>query len=84
MYADDDNWYEPHALHLVRTTVQHDLDGLYIFQMRDAAIGGRVIPDFSNNGEVEPGNVDTGEASALDCNHTNAVQAPGTPYCIED
>ena len=62
MFADDDNYYEPDALQYIRTTVQHDFDGLYIFQMRHFDFSGRLIPDLGTNGEVEVNNVDTGGA----------------------
>jgi len=61
MFADDDNWYEPDALQNVRSVVQHDHDGLYFFQMRDASGSSRRVPNLPHNGEVETGNVDTGE-----------------------
>ena len=62
LFADDDNWYQPDALQTVRTVVQHDYDALYIFQMVKHMQPERFIPDLENNGEVELGNVDTGEA----------------------
>ena len=62
LFADDDNWYQPDALQTVRTVVQHDFNALYIFQMAVHMQPEKFIPDLENNGEVEVGNVDTGEA----------------------
>lgn len=59
LFADDDNWYEPDALQVVRTVVQHDSNALYIFQIRHLD-NGFIQPDLENNGEVEYSNVDTG------------------------
>lgn len=61
MFADDDNWYTPDALASVRTAVQHDPDGLYIFQLIKED-SGELIPS-PRNGEVEERNVDSGALS---------------------
>lgn len=58
LYADDDNFYEPDAFLVIRSTVQHDLDALYIFQVN--ITGGPVVPDVWNNANTVMANIDTG------------------------
>ena len=50
----------PDALESVRAHAQHDLDGLFLFQMQHAKTG-TIVPDILGWGEVEVGNVDSGD-----------------------
>ena len=52
--------YVADALESVRAHVQHDMDGLYLFQMQHAKTGD-IVPDILGWGEVEVGNVDSGD-----------------------
>lgn len=58
LFADDDNFYEPHAFSIIRRTVRHDLDALYIFQVNRT--DGPPIPDVWKNANTVVGNIDTG------------------------
>ena len=40
--------------------MSHDMDGLYLFQMQHAKMG-NIVPDILGWGEVEVGNVDSGD-----------------------
>ena len=74
LFADDDNWYQPDALETVRTVVQHDFDALYIFLMAVHMQPDKFIPAL-DNGEVEVGNVDTGELDIRGPAYNNVVPA---------
>ena len=58
MFADDDNHYAADALSTIRAVVHHDFEALYIFQMQ---MEDNVLVPAADNGEVERGNVDSGE-----------------------
>lgn len=58
LYADDDNYYNSDAFSAIRSTVQHDLDALYIFQVNITGLF--TVPDVWNNPNTVMGNLDTG------------------------
>ena len=83
MFADDDNYYTADALATVRAAVQHDPDGLFIFQLEKVGSGER-IPS-PGNGEVEGGNVDTGARYSRNPWSSHALSSmclPYTPRCL--
>ncbi|CAL8465893.1 g5429 [Coccomyxa elongata] len=79
MFADDDNWFEPDAFDTVRTVVQHDFDALYVFQYRHSQLPNYFIPELDINGEVEPGNVDTG-CGVVPIKHSHLSNWPEGDY----
>ena len=61
---DDGRWdcrYVPDALSTVRAVVSNDWDALYVFQLQMAESPGSRIPNIHQGGEVEYGNVDSGD-----------------------
>ncbi|CAL5225566.1 g8405 [Coccomyxa viridis] len=61
MFADDDNWYTPDALAMVRAVVHNDRDALYVFQLQFVeGSENDKLPNMVENGEIEYGNIDTG------------------------
>ena len=55
--------YVPDALSTVRAVVSNDWDALYVFQLQMAESPGSRIPNIHQGGEVEYGNVDSGNGS---------------------
>ena len=55
--------YVPDALSTVRAVVSNDWDALYVFQLQMAESPGSRIPNIHQGGEVEYGNVDSGDGS---------------------